>query len=123
MQLTEEKSTALYTIRAYEPNQITINDELYTNNLIVSTHAIFTNWRPEEANDLQPADFDLILEAKPEVVLIGTGQIQVFPETVCLKPLIDANIGYEIMNTLAACRTFNLLANEQREVVAALMLN
>jgi uncharacterized protein len=63
-----------------------------------------------------------LLALAPELVLIGTGQKQKFPGASILQPLIHAQIGYEIMDTGAACRTYNVLAGEGRKIVAGLIL-
>lgn len=64
----------------------------------------------------------MILEMQPEVVLIGTGHSLRFPEPHLLAPVIRQGLGYEVMDTQAACRTYNILANESRNVVAALLI-
>jgi len=65
----------------------------------------------------------VLRDLKPEVVVVGTGTRQRFPSPQVLRPLIEANIGYEIMDLAAACRTFNILATEGRAVVAALVFD
>jgi uncharacterized protein len=57
-----------------------------------------------------------------ELVLIGTGRSLQFPPAEALRPLIEARLGFEIMDTQAACRTYNILMAENRRVAAALIL-
>jgi uncharacterized protein len=59
---------------------------------------------------------------KPEIVLLGTGATFVFPDPARLAPLRDARVGVEVMDTAAACRTYNILLAEGRNVVAALIV-
>jgi uncharacterized protein len=59
---------------------------------------------------------------EPEVVLLGTGPRQHFPEASFAARFLRANVGFEVMDTGAACRTFNVLVAEQRRVVAVLLL-
>ena len=59
---------------------------------------------------------------KPEIILLGTGASFVFPDRARLAPLYNAGLGVEVMDTPAACRTYNILLGEGRNVVAALIL-
>jgi uncharacterized protein len=63
-----------------------------------------------------------MVDLKPELVLIGTGSRQRFPKPELLKALVQAKIGFEIMNSQAACRTYNILVGEGRQVVLALIV-
>jgi uncharacterized protein len=60
---------------------------------------------------------------EPKIILVGTGTRLHFPPAEILSPLIERNIGFEIMDTPAACRTFTVLMSEDRQVVAALILD
>ena len=71
---------------------------------------------------LTDAHVDQLVAAQPEVVLLGTGSRIRFPASAVLRPLIDARIGYEIMDTGAACRTYGVLLAEGRQVLAALIV-
>jgi uncharacterized protein len=72
--------------------------------------------------DLARLDPSRILEFDPELILVGTGQRQIFPAAAFRARFLSAGIGIEVMDTGAACRTFNVLVAEQRPVVALLML-
>ena len=74
------------------------------------------------AAELDTAHAALLLELQPEVVLIGTGQRQVFPAPAFGVQFLKVGIGFEAMDTGAACRTFNVLVSEQRLVVALLIV-
>ena len=63
-----------------------------------------------------------LLASAPEIVLLGTGTRLQFPPAAVLRPLIDARVGYEIMDTGAACRTYSILMAEGRRVLAALIV-
>ena len=65
---------------------------------------------------------DFLARLEVEILLIGTGETQRFPDAATLRPLIDAKIGYEVMDTAAACRTYNILVAEDRLVAAALVV-
>jgi uncharacterized protein len=72
--------------------------------------------------DLSAADLEPVLALRPEVLLIGSGERQAFPAPELLAALYAARLGFEIMATGAACRTYNVLVAEGREVAAALMI-
>lgn len=120
MQLNEDSHPGKYKIKSYEPGQIRINDETYTHSLIVSTDELITNWRPEQFNDLKESDFDPILSLKPEVIIIGTGKKLTFIDQKLQFAIQSKKVGLEVMSTESACRTFNVLISEFRQVVAAL---
>lgn len=110
-----------YRIKAYNAGSIKINDETYTRNIIVMPEQL-TEWQAETFERLTPEDFQSVLACQPELVLLGTGQRQQFPSNALLAQLINAGIGVEVMDTQAACRTYNILASEGRQVAAALLL-
>jgi hypothetical protein len=68
-------------------------------------------------------EFEGLLKYKPEMVLLGTGASLRFPHPSLTRALTDAGVGLEVMDTPAACRTFNILAAEGRSVVAVLLIN
>jgi len=65
----------------------------------------------------------MLVSLEPEVILLGTGRRLVFPEPQVLATVHAATIGIEIMDTAAACRTYNILAGESRHVAAALIID
>ena len=95
----------------------------YRDNVLVTPERIVTGWTPGGFDTLSEADFAALVELKPEVVLLGTGASLRFPHPRLTRALTDAGIGVEVMDTPAACRTFNILAAEGRRVVAAVILD
>ena len=81
----------------------------------------FSDWLIGDISEFGPDDVDRVLQLRPEVVLIGTGARQVFLESSLMMRFYERNVGVEIMTTEAACRTFNVLVSEQRNVAAALI--
>jgi len=94
----------------------------YRENLLVTPERIVTGWATGGFDALTEADFAALAALGPEVALLGTGDTLRFPNTRLTKPLIEAGIGLEVMDTAAACRTFNILAAEGRKVAAAILL-
>jgi uncharacterized protein len=95
----------------------------YRDNVLVTPERIVTGWTAGGFETLTEADFAALAELKPEVVLLGTGASLRFPHPRLTRALTDAGIGVEVMDTPAACRTFNILAAEGRKVVAAVILD
>jgi len=83
---------------------------------------IIPDWRPQMLAELRAQDLAEVLALEPEVVLLGTGQTLRFPSPELFSAFHSTAIGIEVMDTGAACRTYNILAVEGRQVVAALLL-
>jgi uncharacterized protein len=62
------------------------------------------------------------LTLEPEIVLLGTGRRQQFPHPRLTQALLEQGVGVEVMDTAAACRTYNVIMLEGRRVAAALLL-
>ena len=91
--------------------------------IVLTSDAIVEGFAPGGFDTLTEADFAALLAHKPEVVLLGTGGTHRFPHPRLTRALAEAGIGVEVMDTPAACRTFNILAAEGRKVVAALIVD
>jgi uncharacterized protein len=122
MPLAEDFITARYSIQAYDSGQITVNETTYRSSLILSPDKIISPWPVAILDQLEASHLQSIFELKPDVVLLGTGERQVFPDVSILGAFAQNGLGVEVMNTGALCRTFNILAAEDRNVVAAVIL-
>lgn len=120
--LTEDNNPSQYVIRAYKPGLIRVNEQAYTHSLIVSPETLIEPWEPQTYTELTPASFQAILALKPDILLIGTGDKMQLLSVELYGELINAGIGVEVMDTSAACRTFNALTAEYRHVAAALLI-
>jgi len=109
-------------ITSYGPEWIAVNGQQHTGNLLVDSHGGAEKWDCTGFSDLEIVHFDTILALRPELVLFGSGAKIQFPAPRLLQNLYAQRIGVEVMDTPAACRTFNFLAGEGRKVVAALLL-
>ena len=109
-------------ITGYGSGYVVINGQRHDNNLIVTAKIIVPNWSAISESELDESDLAPVIELVPQIVLIGSGGRIRFPKPAALKGLIAAKIGYEVMDTYAACRTYNILLEEGRNVAAALML-
>lgn len=109
-------------IRTYAPGHIVVNQATYTRSLIVLPGQVIPDWPPQVFGDLTATHFETLNALAPEIVVLGTGQRQQFPRAELLAPLIKAGIGWEVMDSGAACRTYNILMSEGRNVAAALLM-
>lgn len=94
----------------------------YRDNLLVTPETITTGWAAGGFDELSETDFAAVAALGPEVALLGTGTTLRFPHPRLMRALTDSGIGLEVMDTPAACRTFNILAAEGRKVAAAVLL-
>jgi uncharacterized protein len=117
-----EQTGARYRITGYAPGRVIVNGETMTHSLIVSENELVRDWPPRSWEELTASHLKGVLELGPEVVLLGSGVVLRFPEAAVLAPLVEAGIGVEVMDTGAACRTFNVLVAEGRRVAAALVI-
>ena len=122
MRFTQDSGSAANLVRAYAPGELRINDDTYRSSIIVSASAVMVAPDICRVEDLSGLDPSRILALDPELVLLGTGQRQIFPPASFRAEFLRAGIGFEAMDTGAACRTFNVLVTEQRRVVALLMV-
>ncbi|RFA28269.1 hypothetical protein CAI21_13200 [Alkalilimnicola ehrlichii] len=122
MKFSEEFGTASYRIRGYEPGRITVNQEVLETNVVVTLDTLVRDWPALSVEQLTPQDLAVLTEFEPEVILLGTGERQTFPDLGLLRDVIKQGIGVEVMDTAAACRTFNILMAEGRRVAAGLLV-
>ena len=118
--LTNAEGNQLIT--GYGEGWVAINAVRYTQSLIVLPDKVITDWPAMDFAHLEAEHFERLVELKPEVVLLGTGEKHQFVNRKLSRALTDAGIGVECMATAAACRTYNILMAEGRHVAAALIL-
>lgn len=122
MKFALESSGGALAIRGYEPGSIIIGPETYRSSLLVMADWVDSDWAPESVAELTAKHLTQLVDKRPEIVILGTGERQVFPAPRLFADLMDAGIGYEVMDTAAACRTYNILLAEGRAVLGALFL-
>jgi uncharacterized protein len=114
--------SSLNAFTAYGPGYVMVNNARYQGNLVVLPEAILEAWTAGGFDTLAADDFAALAGRGLEIVLLGTGARIRFPRPELLRPLIDDRVGVEVMDTPAACRTYNILMAEGRKVAAALIL-
>ena len=110
------------SITGYGPGWVGINTEKVVDSVVVGSRGERLEWNCNRFEDLTPEHFAKLAAMAPELVIFGSGNRIRFPQPVWLKPLMAQRIGMETMDTQAACRTYNILAQEGRHVVVALLL-
>lgn len=96
--------------------------EVITSSVIITPERLIRDWAPGRIEDLATAHLDEILALEPEVVLLGCGETLRFPAPALSAHLARAGVGFEVMDTPGACRTYNILMSEGRSVAAGLMM-
>ena len=109
-------------ITGHGEGYVAVNHQQIHHAVIVLPTAPVTEWCVGDFAMLTLADFDTLLALKPELVVFGSGKIFRFPEPAIMAAFAKANIGFEVMDTPAACRTYNVLMSEGRNVAAALVV-
>jgi uncharacterized protein len=122
MKLTDDTQRGTNLIRAYAPGEIRIGERAIAMNCIVTADRLL-EWPVQSLATMTPADLEPLIALQPEIVILGSGSTQQFPDASLLGAILSRGIGCEVMNTGAACRTYNVLVSEDRRVAAALILN
>ena len=109
------------TISGYGPGWVGVGSEKITHSVIIGSAGQRIEWAAR-FEDLAPEHFVTLAAMDIEVVIFGSGSRIRFPKPAWLAPLAARRIGLETMDTAAACRTYNILAQEGRDVAVALLL-
>jgi uncharacterized protein len=122
MRFAQDSNSNINLIRSYAKGSLRINDAVYSGAVIVSTSDVVNHADIHDLDGVLGIEAGRILTLDPELILLGTGERQVFPPAQFGAQFLRAGIGFEVMDTGAACRTFNVLVAEQRRVVALLLI-
>jgi len=101
---------------------VRIGETDYRENLLVTPEQLVEGWATGGFEALAESDFAALASLRPEVALFGSGAAMRFPHPRLTRALTEAGIGLEVMDTPAACRTYNILAAEGRRVAAAILV-
>jgi uncharacterized protein len=121
VKLHATRPSGLNVITGYGEGYVTVNGQRRDSHLIVMSDRVLA-WEVASFDALTADDFAFLKTLNAEIVLLGTGSKQRFPHPSLTAPLAQAGIGVEVMDVQAACRTYNILAAEERRVAAALLL-
>ena len=121
MKLHRDSTDGHYSFTGYGDDYVAINGKNHQGNLVLLPRRLIQDWTDATFDSLTQADFDFLAELKMEIMILGTGAKQRFPHPQLLQGLMRAGVGLEVMNTQAACRTYNILVAEDRSVGCALL--
>ncbi|MCF6288529.1 MAG: MTH938/NDUFAF3 family protein [Proteobacteria bacterium] len=122
MHLIENTTTDINIINSVTTTELTINADNYQQSLILSNQQIVVDLNLISIDSLTPQHIEQLLLSNPDLIILGTGTTQKFPNTNLLSPIVQHNIGFEVMNNQAAARTYNVLVTEERKVACLLVL-
>ena len=122
MKFAQEFGAGNYAITAYDNGFIKVNETVHTTSLIIAPEKVDTEWPAENFADLDTESLSCVLDWEPEIVVLGTGERQQFPRAEVFRLFQERGIGLEVMDTGSACRTYNVLMAEGRQVAAALLI-
>ena len=123
MKLQRDFQIGLNMVTAIGADYVDINGKRHETSLLILPQRIDPGWGAAGFEALQEDDFSRIVTLGCEILLFGTGRRQRFPPPALLRDLMTARIGVEVMDTAAACRTFNILVADGRNVAAALLFD
>ncbi len=122
MKLSLDDNAAHYTIRAYGPGHVVVNEEVIRASVVISPERLLRDWPPASFEDLTAEHIESLLALEPEIILLGTGESMRMLHPRITAAAATRRVGIEVMDTAAACRTYNILAAESRNVAAALLM-
>lgn len=122
MKFTLDKPSADYVFGHYGDGKLKVNETDHRASLIIFPDALHTDWPVDSVDKLKISHFEEIISRRPDVVLLGTGLQQHFPSIELRRELAQVQLNLEVMDTAAACRTYNLLVSEGRDVAAAVII-
>lgn len=121
MRFVRDDSSGFHVIRGFRPGELRIDEATHSQAVILSATSLSVDPSLHGVEGLGEAQVERLLQLGPDVVLLGSGVRQVFPPAAFRARFLTAGIGFEVMDTGAACRTFNVLVSERRNVAAVLI--
>lgn len=121
MQIAREPNSSV-TVRHVERGEVRIGQRTVTQDVVITPEREVLDWPAGNVEQLIESDFSNLLAQQPEVILLGTGWESATPPRELVFAMARRGIGFETMTTPAACRTFNILVQEERRAAAVLLL-
>jgi hypothetical protein len=117
-----DRPGATTLITAFDRGSVMVNQTRYSASMIVMSDRMNESWAPRTFDALTDGDFETLAGLGADIVLLGTGRTLRFPHPRLTSRLLARRIGLEAMDTAPACRTYNILSGEGRNVAAALII-
>ena len=122
MDLSLDRPEGYLSVRRVDAGSITLIDRELASSFLLAPDRVIENWPVDAVGTLEAGHVDTLLTLQPELVILGTGERQVFPAAAFMAGFLRKGVGIEVMDNAAAARTYNLLAGEGRRVIAAFIL-
>ena len=123
MQLSHDRPDYAWVLRGADGRRARVNERVLERSFAIAPDRLLEDWpAPATAAALEPAQLEPLLALSPELLVLGTGERQVFPPAAVMAACLTRGIGIEVMDNPAAARTYHILAGEGRRVVAAFLL-
>jgi len=122
MQINLERPDYSHILYQANGQQARVNEQLLTGSFVLAPNQLIEDWPPSCVAELTAQHMQTLLQLNPAIVILATGEKQIFPHASIMAMCLSRGIGIEIMNNTAAAGTFNVLAGENRRVVAGFML-
>lgn len=122
MRLTLDTPAGINLVTHLGPDGIRVGERTLTRSFVVSAAELHAEWTVSDPAQVSLEGLAPALALAPEILVLGTGDRIAFPTSEVFAALAERGIGLEVMDTAAACRTYNVLVGEERPVVAALIL-
>jgi len=122
MKFTRELPANINLVRSYHDHSVRIGEQVLSGSCLFNADELIADWAPRRLEELTAAHFAAAFAWQPEIILLGTGTRQQFPAREIHAAILARGIGFEVMDTGAACRTYNVLVGENRRVAAGLIL-
>ena len=123
MELNLERPRDYLFVRRADAHTVVVVDRPFTASIILTRDKVLDDWAVADVAAMTPEHVQPIVALKPDVVLLGTGARQRFPSQAVLAAFLQRGVGVEVMDNAAAARTWDILASEGRNVVAAFILS
>ena len=122
MRIALENPDHRYACRGVRPSAVLVNEHELHASFLLGPEILQESWSLMDAASATSQDWQAVLDLKPALFILGTGETQVFPEPKHFAFFLQRGIGFEVMSNAAAARTFNVLAQESRNVVAGFII-
>jgi uncharacterized protein len=122
MKFTLQSDAHANLVRSCTATEIHVHDQVIRASAILSADQLVLDWAPHTIGALRAEHLEPVLALAPELILLGTGERQQFPDASVARAAQKAGVGFEVMDTRAACRTYNVLVQEGRRVAAAILM-
>lgn len=123
MKFTEHRDSNVLAVKSYQPGLVKVNNLEFNQSCFITQKSYNDKWMCSNINALNAELIDELLTEKPEVIILGTGESQEFPEPKLFAYCASQGVGLEVMANDAACRTYNVLTTEDRDIVLALIMD